>query len=80
MHESDGLVAVVVDGEETLLSSKFACPEDGFSYPEIEPRLFHSTRLMARASRAMAWERNIFSVMSRASRARARDCGRRRLW
>ena len=40
LHESDGLVAVVVDGEETLLSSKFACPEDGFSYPEIEPRLF----------------------------------------
>lgn len=40
LHESNGLVAVVLGGEETLLSSKFACPEDGFSYPEIEPRLF----------------------------------------
>ncbi|MBI2046069.1 MAG: excinuclease ABC subunit UvrA [Parcubacteria group bacterium] len=25
---------------EFLMSSKFACPNDGFSYPEIEPRLF----------------------------------------
>jgi excinuclease ABC subunit A len=28
------------DTEEFLLSSKFACPHDGFSFPEIEPRLF----------------------------------------
>ena len=26
--------------EEFLMSSKFACPTDGFSFPEIEPRLF----------------------------------------
>lgn len=26
--------------EQSLLSSKFACPYDGYSYPEIEPRLF----------------------------------------
>jgi excinuclease ABC subunit A len=26
--------------EEFLMSSKFACPKDGYSYPEIEPRLF----------------------------------------
>jgi excinuclease ABC subunit A len=26
--------------EEFLLSSKFSCPFDGFSFPEIEPRLF----------------------------------------
>ena len=49
--ESDGLVQVVFgvspDFEmqtqamhEFLLSSKFACPNDGFSFPEIEPRLF----------------------------------------
>ncbi len=25
---------------EFLLSSKFACPHDGFSFPELEPRLF----------------------------------------
>jgi excinuclease ABC subunit A len=26
--------------EERLISAKFMCPYDGFSYPEIEPRLF----------------------------------------
>ena len=26
--------------EEKLMSSKFMCPYDGFSFPEIEPRLF----------------------------------------
>jgi len=35
-------VAIVAypDGEEQQLSSKFSCPVDGFSFPEIEPRLF----------------------------------------
>lgn len=28
------------DRNETLMSVKFMCPYDGFSYPEIEPRLF----------------------------------------
>ncbi|MEK7609510.1 MAG: excinuclease ABC subunit UvrA [Patescibacteria group bacterium] len=28
------------DNGETLMSVKFMCPYDGFSYPEIEPRLF----------------------------------------
>jgi excinuclease ABC subunit A len=28
------------DETEQLLSSKFSCPKDGFSFPEIEPRLF----------------------------------------
>src|SRR3989338_7728554 len=26
--------------EQFLMSSKFSCPKDGYSYPEIEPRLF----------------------------------------
>jgi len=26
--------------ERTIMSNKFACPKDGYSYPEIEPRLF----------------------------------------
>lgn len=30
----------VSDRREVSLSSKFTCPEDGFSFPEIEPRLF----------------------------------------
>ena len=39
--ESDGLVKVSFGNtEEFILSAKFACPKDGFSYPEIEPRLF----------------------------------------
>jgi excinuclease ABC subunit A len=41
--ESDGLVAVSFgkNGEEEfLMSTKFSCPLDGFSFPEIEPRLF----------------------------------------
>ncbi len=38
--ESDGLVIIKIGEEESLLSSKFACPRDGFSFPEIEPRLF----------------------------------------
>ncbi len=40
LHESGGLVLISLGGEESLLSSKFACPVDGFSYPEVEPRLF----------------------------------------
>jgi len=38
--ESDGLVIIKIDEEEFLMSSKFACARDGFSFPEIEPRLF----------------------------------------
>jgi excinuclease ABC subunit A len=38
--ESEGLVTISIAEEEFLMSSKFACPRDGFSFPEIEPRLF----------------------------------------
>ncbi len=38
--ESDGLVVIKIADEEFLMSSKFACPKDGFSFPEVEPRLF----------------------------------------
>jgi excinuclease ABC subunit A len=51
LHEADGLVQIVFgvsedfsmqtnELQEFLLSSKFACPNDGYSFPEIEPRLF----------------------------------------
>jgi len=51
MHEAEGLVRIVFPASEnfhkkgtndigTLMSSKFSCPNDGYSYPEIEPRLF----------------------------------------
>jgi excinuclease ABC subunit A len=35
----DGVVTLITN-KETSLSSKFTCPHDGFSFPEIEPRLF----------------------------------------
>lgn len=40
LEESDGLVQVHIGTEKLVLSSKFSCPYDGFSYPEVEPRLF----------------------------------------
>lgn len=40
IDETDGLMRLVIGDEETLMSAKFACPDDGFSYPEVEPRLF----------------------------------------
>ena len=40
LDESEGLVKIVFKEEQFLMSSKFACPKDGYSYPEIEPRLF----------------------------------------
>lgn len=40
IQESNGLVRIVTEGEEKLMSSNFMCPYDGFSFPEIEPRLF----------------------------------------
>lgn len=45
LNESDGLVRIVIGQGESkeknfIVSARFACPNDGFSYPEIEPRLF----------------------------------------
>lgn len=40
LEESEGLVKVMMGDEVQTLSSKFSCPYDGFSFPEVEPRLF----------------------------------------
>ncbi len=41
LKESDGLVKIGhADGTVETLSSRFICPEDGASFPEVEPRLF----------------------------------------
>jgi excinuclease ABC subunit A len=40
LRETDGLLRIYTDKEEHLISSKFMCPYDGFSFPEIEPRIF----------------------------------------
>ncbi|HBA45667.1 ABC-ATPase UvrA [Candidatus Nomurabacteria bacterium RIFCSPLOWO2_02_40_28] len=38
--ESDNLVTIKINEEEFIMSAKFACKNDGFSFPEVEPRLF----------------------------------------
>ena len=40
LDEADGMVKISFGEEVFLLSAKFSCPYDGFSYPEVEPRLF----------------------------------------
>ena len=43
IREADGLIKITYPGAgetESLMSVKFMCPYDGFSYPEVEPRLF----------------------------------------
>lgn len=40
LHESNGLLEVEILGEKKIMSNKFSCAECGFSFPEIEPRLF----------------------------------------
>ena len=40
LTESEGLVKVMLGSDATILSARFSCPYDGFSYPEVEPRLF----------------------------------------
>ena len=40
LEESGGLLKIETPEGERLISAKFMCPYDGFSYPEIEPRLF----------------------------------------
>lgn len=41
LEQSDGLLKLEdAHGEERLISAKFMCPYDGFSFPEVEPRLF----------------------------------------
>ena len=41
LKEADGLVKIKhADGTIETLSSRFICPEDGASFPEVEPRLF----------------------------------------
>lgn len=37
---NEAVIVLYPDGSEQLLSSRFSCPDDGFSFPEIEPRLF----------------------------------------
>lgn len=41
LKEADGLVKIThADGSTETLSAKFICPDDGMSFPEVEPRLF----------------------------------------
>lgn len=48
LDEADGLIRIVIGSDLTdknydegvIMSARFSCPYDGFSFPEIEPRLF----------------------------------------
>ncbi|MBD3251586.1 ABC-ATPase UvrA, partial [Candidatus Uhrbacteria bacterium] len=41
LERGNDVVRVILDdGSEMLMSTRFTCPEDGFTFPEIEPRLF----------------------------------------
>jgi excinuclease ABC subunit A len=40
LQETEGLVKIEEAGTERIISSKFMCAYDGFSFPEVEPRLF----------------------------------------
>ncbi|MBI1975698.1 MAG: excinuclease ABC subunit UvrA [Candidatus Vogelbacteria bacterium] len=40
LREADGVVRVRLDGSEKIFSTSFTCPRDGFSFIEVEPRLF----------------------------------------
>ena len=46
VDESEGMIKIYIETEEgklieeILLSAKLVCPEDGYVFPEIEPRLF----------------------------------------
>ena len=40
IDKSGGLLKIETPEGETLMSVKFMCPYDGYSYPEVEPRLF----------------------------------------
>lgn len=45
LAESEGLINIVFQNgtktpPEFFMSSKLSCPKDGYSYPEVEPRLF----------------------------------------
>ncbi len=41
LKHGEGVATVILDnGNEIVMSSKYSCPDDGFSFPEIEPRLF----------------------------------------
>jgi excinuclease ABC subunit A len=40
LTETNGIVKILIGEESMLLSTSFTCPRDGFSFVEIEPRLF----------------------------------------
>ncbi len=40
IEESSGFLKIVTPESEKMMSVKFMCPYDGYSYPEVEPRLF----------------------------------------
>ena len=78
---AEGLVTVaVVDGAELTFSERFACPEHGVGLPELQPRIFSSTRRTAPAPAAPASARSRRSTptsscpIRRSRSPKARSC------
>jgi len=79
LQEADGLVKIEEAGTERIISSKFMCAYDGFSFPEVEPRLFSFNSPYGACPRATGLAPNIFGAMSRAQPAKASACAPRHL-
>ena len=78
LSESDGLVRIETPNEERLISARFMCPYDGFSYPEIEPRLFsfNSPYLEKWIWRRLHLRKLDADILSKATRKCQRNQGR----
>ena len=76
LNYSEGLVNVVFPtkpSSEILYSSRWSCPDDGFSLKKLNRDCFLSIVLTALALSATAWEKKVFLAMKFALNAKARD-------
>ena len=63
LHRGQGLVTIIFDDmEEMTLSSHWSCPNDGFSFPEIEPRLFSFNSPYGACEECHGIGRNMYGV------------------
>ena len=52
-------VVTIITDKEVSLSAQYTCPQDGFSFPKLNPDFFHSTALSAPVRTVMAWAQKI---------------------
>jgi excinuclease ABC subunit A len=78
LDESEGLVKIEEHGER-LVSAKFMCAYDGFSFPEVEPRLFSFNSPYGACPACNGLGTKHLFTTSRARCAMARVCAPRHL-